>query len=53
MGNVIDFEEAKADRELVEMLDEFEKIMPTQEEIEISLNRIRDKYDLNKIQLLH
>lgn len=47
MSNVIDFEDEKINKELIETLTELEPYLPTQEEIEKDLQEIKDKYDFH------
>ena len=44
MSNIISFEDKKEDKELIELLEQFEKHMPTKEELEARINSIKDLY---------
>lgn len=44
MSNIIDFEDKKEDKELIALLEQFEKHMPTKEELEARINRVKDQY---------
>lgn len=47
MSNIISFEDKKEDKELIELLEQFEKHMPTKEELEARINSIKDLYDFH------
>ena len=47
MSNIISFEDKKEDKELIELLEKFEKHMPTKEELEARINSVKDLYDFH------
>ena len=47
MSNIIDFEDEKINRDLIDSLTKIEPYLPTQEEIEKDLQEIKDKYDFH------
>lgn len=47
MSNIISFEDKKEGKELIELLEQFEKHMPTKEELEARINSIKDLYDFH------
>ena len=47
MSNIIDFENEKINRDLIDLLTKIEPYLPTQEEIEKDLQEIKDKYDFH------
>lgn len=47
MSNIISFEDKKEDKELIGLLEQFEKHMPTKEELEARINSIKDLYDFH------
>lgn len=47
MSNIISFEDKKEDKEFIELLEQFEKHMPTKEELEARINSIKDLYDFH------
>lgn len=47
MSNIISFEDKKEYKELIELLEQFEKHMPTKEELEARINSIKDLYDFH------
>lgn len=47
MSNIIDFEDEKINKEFIELLEQFEKHIPTKEELEARINSVRDQYDFH------
>ena len=47
MSNIISFEDKKEDKELIELLEQFEKHMPTKEELEARINSVKNLYDFH------
>ena len=47
MSNIISFEDKKEDKEFINLLEQFEKHMPTKEELEVRINSVKDLYDFH------
>ena len=47
MSNIISFEDKKEDKEFINLLEQFEKHMPTKEELEARINSVKDLYDFH------
>lgn len=47
MSNIIDFEDEKINKEFIELLEQFEKHIPTKEELEARINSVRNQYDFH------
>ena len=47
MSNIISFEDKKEDKEFIDLLEQFEKHMPTKEELEARISSVKNLYDFH------